>query len=350
MNSYEGGYAAVALIEKNGTGERDIAKEILDEFAGIQNADGSWYQQYAPYHNGSGGHDHVEETSEGISGDLKVDSGAALQAWAMARYDEVTSGTVYKAVVQKALQFIRDLQYAHLVAHGTNLVANLILDSVTDTYAFLADSAECLFACKAALDAYGDPLLTTNGYDVKTMANDIYYSMCGVGWAGPVTNYYHTTYPTDGGVLVPFVFKEKLSYTQAMCSEVNYLWANSGYLTVTDKSSQCEDCLDFILPLTSGQWGGQFYAPFYGDVYETQEEFAGYTAIMLKACSVADSTKYADDITKMTAFLKWVALSDGRLYDCVDETSRLWRCKLTATTEAYGFLSLPVAQALLAGV
>lgn len=353
MNSYEGGYAALALIEKNGAGDRTVAKEILDEFAGIQNADGSWYQQYAPYHNGSGGHDHVEETSNGISGDLKVDSGAAMLAWAMSRYDEVTSGTIYKTYVQKALQFIRDLQYAHLTAHGSNLIANLILDGETDTYAFLADSAECLMACHAALDAYGAPLLTSGSYDVETLANNLYYSMTTVGWAGEITDYYHTTYPIDGQVLVPFVFKEKLAYTQAMCAKANYEWVNSGYLTVADESHQCEDCLDFILPLTSGQWGGQFYAPYYGEVDETQEEFAGYTALMLWACSVVDSTKYADDITRMTAFLKWLALSDGRMYDCADEDGRLWRAKVSGSTgleEAYGFLVLPVAQALLSGV
>jgi hypothetical protein len=55
----------------------------------------------------------------------------------------------------------------------------------------------------------------------------------------------------------------------------------------------------------------------------------------------------------MTAFLKWVTLSDGRIYDCADEDGRLWRAKVSGSMgleEAYGFLVLPVAQALLAGV
>ena len=235
MNSYEGGYVTLALIEKNGAGERDLARDILDLFADNQNDDGSWYQQYNPYKNADGKHERVDEVAPGVSGDLKVDSGAAMLLWAMSRYDEVTSGTRYQAVVRKALQFLRELQYAHMVAHSTNLIANLVLEGETDTYAFAADSAECLLAMKAAMDAYGDSLTTDPGeYSVKTMANDLYYSLCTVTWVGSGNNYYHTTYPIDGQVMVPFTFKEKLSYTQAMCSWANYVFANSGYLTVSD--------------------------------------------------------------------------------------------------------------------
>ena len=349
MNSYEAGYTALALIEKNGAGERDLARDILDLFAGIQNADGSWYQQYNPYKNATGGYDHVETIGEGISGDLKVDSGAALLLWAMARYDEVTSGTRYLTEVKKALQFLRDLQYAHTVAHGTGLIANLILEGETDTYAFAADSAECLLSMKAAMDTYGDTLTTTGGYSVKNMANDIYYSLCTVSWIGGGTDYYHTSYPVDGQVLVPFTFKEKISYTQALCSWANKAFADSGYRAVSDYSSQCELCLDFILPLTGGQWGGQIYVPYYGLVHETQDEFSSYTALMIMACNAVNPTKYADDVTRMKAFLNWVALSDGRLFDCADVNGRLWRAKLSSTEEAYGFLSLPLAQALLSG-
>ena len=117
---------------------------------------------------------------------------------------------------------------------------------------------------------------------------------------------------------------------------------------MSDYSSQCELCLDFIIPLVGGQWGGIMYAPYYGAVGETQEEFAGYTGIMIKACSVVNSSKYADDILRMKAFLKWLALEDGRLFDTVDEDGRLWRSKIDLE-EAYGFLALPVAQALYAG-
>jgi len=101
--------------------------------------------------------------------------------------------------------------------------------------------------------------------------------------------------------------------------------------------------------LTGGQWGGQLYSPYYGETDETQDEFCGYTAIMISACNAVNSIKYADDITRMKTFLKWMALSDGRLFDAVEVDGRLWRSRITPTKEAYGFLSLPLGQALLAG-
>ena len=175
MNSYEGGYIALALIEKNGSGERDLARDILDLWAGLQNADGSWYQQYNPYLNASGVHEHVEQIDETYSGDLKVDSGAALLAWAMARYDEVTSGTRYQSVVRKAMNFLRILQYAHSVAHSTNLLGNLVYEGTIDTVALSADCGECLLSMTKVMDAYGDTLMTDpDGYSIKTMANDLY--------------------------------------------------------------------------------------------------------------------------------------------------------------------------------
>jgi hypothetical protein len=350
MNSYEGGYIALALIEKNGTGERDLARDMLDLFATIQNADGSWYQQYNPYKNASGVHERVETIGGGYSGDLRVDSGAAMLAWAMARYDQVTSGTRYQTVVRKAMQFLRDLQYAHTVAHSTGLIANLIYEGDIDTYALAADCTECLLAMTKAMDAYGDSLTTSpGGYSVKTIANDVYYSLATVLWVGGGNDYYHTSYPTDGQTMIPFTFKEKLSYTAALCAWAKYVFANSGYRTTSDYSSQCEKALDFILPLTSGQWGGQMYAPYYGAADETQEEFSGYTALAILGCNAVNATKYADDVSKMKAFLKWIALEDGRLFDLVDVDGRLWRAKVSTYDEAYGFLSLPCAQALLAG-
>ncbi len=128
-----------------------FAKPFLDLWASLQNSDGSWYQQYNPYSPYS----VVAQTSEGTDGNLKVDSGAALLAWAMSYYDQLTSGTRYKTKVQTALNFLRQLQYAHTVAHSSNLIANIILDGTTDTTALLADCAECLLSAKHAMDAYG---------------------------------------------------------------------------------------------------------------------------------------------------------------------------------------------------
>ena len=91
------------------------------------------------------------------------------------------------------------------------------------------------------------------------------------------------------------------------------------------------------------------YVPYYGASDETQEEYCGYTALMILGCNAVNATKYADDVAKMKAFLKWAALEDGRLFDLVDVDGRLWRAKVSKYDEAYGFLSLPCAQALLAG-
>jgi hypothetical protein len=58
-------------------------------------------------------------------------------------------------------------------------------------------------------------------------------------------------------------------------------------------------------------------------------------------------------ISKTIDFIRWLALSDGRVYDCVNKDGLLWRGKISpfskSFTEAYGFLSLPVALGLLAG-
>jgi hypothetical protein len=105
-------------------------------------------------------------------------------AWAMSNLDEVTSGTKYQANVRLALQFLRDLQYAHTVAHGSSLISNLVYEGTIDTIALAADCAECLLAMTAAMDAYGESLTTSGGYSVKTMANDLYYSLCVVAWQG----------------------------------------------------------------------------------------------------------------------------------------------------------------------
>jgi len=350
MNSYEGGYIALALIEKNGSGERDLARTILDLWAGLQNTDGSWYQQYNPYLNASGVHERVEQLDDTYSGDLKVDSGAALLAWAMARYDEATSGTRYQTNVRKAMNFLRTLQYAHSVAYSTGLLGNLVYEGTIDTVALSADCGECLLSMTKAMDAYGDTLMTDpDSYSVKTMANDLYYSLCNSAWTGAAGHYYSTSYPVGEQTEIPFTYKEKISYTQAICAWANYVFANSGYNTGSDYSSQSEETLDFINPLTAGQWGGQMYCPYVGNVDETQEEFAGYTALMTISMNTVNSTKYAPMITKGIGLLRWMALEDGRIFDVVKPNSQLLVSKISLTEEGYGFLSLPSALSLLAG-
>jgi len=350
MNSYEGGYISLALIEKNGSGERDLARDVLDEFAQIQNSDGSWYQQYNPYLNSAGLHDRVDSIGAGYSGDLKVDSGAALLLWAMSRYDQITSGSRYQTVVRKALNFLRDLQYAHQVAYGTNLISNLVYQGTIDTVALAADCAECLLSMKASMDAYGDSLTTDPAsYSVKTMANDLYYALCVYSWTGDSGRYYSTSYPVGEETEIPFTYKEKISYTQALCSWANYVFANSGYLTTTDYSSQAEKALDFINTITAGQWGGQHFCPYTGSPDETQEEYAGYTALVTIAMNAVNSSKYASMIAKGVGLLRWMALEDGRVYDIVKPNGELLVSYKSPSEEGYGFLSLPAALSLLAG-
>ena len=205
MNSYEAGYSVLALLDFGGSTYHSLCQDILDLWASLQNADGSWYQQYNPYSPYS----VVDQTSLGTDGDLKVDSGAALLAWAMSYYDQLTSGIRYKTNVQHALSFLRDLQYAHIVAYSSNLLANIILEGVTDTTALLADCAECLLSAQHAMDAYGSTLLTSASYSVKTFANDLYYSMCVVGWRGSSALYFDTSYPYGRTPIYRLIIKKK---------------------------------------------------------------------------------------------------------------------------------------------
>ena len=345
MNSYEAGYAVLALLQYGGSSYYSLAEDILDLWASLQNADGSWYQQYNPYSP----YEVVDETSLGTDGDLKVDSGAALLAWAMSYYDQLTSGIRYKTNVQHALAFLRDLQYSHTVAHSTNLLSNIILEGVTDTTALLADCAECLLSAKHAMDAYGSTLLTSAGYSVKTFANDLYYSMCVVGWRGSVALYFDTSYPYEQNTNIPFNYKEKISYTQALCSWAIYEFAKSAYLTNADYTDDiCEPCLDYIISVTRGSWGGEYFCPYTGAEDETQDEFAGYSGLMCIAAQTVNSIKYASLITGLQDFIKWLTLPEGKICDVADASGKLWRSKLSVDEEG-GFLVLPIVIALLAG-
>ena len=325
-----------------------LAQAILDLWASLQNSDGSWYQQYNPYSPYS----VVTQTSEGTDGNLKVDSGAALLAWAMSYYDQLTSGTRYKTKVQTALSFLRQLQYAHTVAHSSNLIANMILDGATDTTAFLADCAECLLSAKHAMDAYGSNLQTSATYSVQQFANDLYYSICVVGWRGTSALYFDTSYPYEQDTNIPFNFQEKISYTQALCSWAIYEFAKSPYQNTSDYSGAiCEPCIDYITTVTRGSWGGEYYCPYTGASGQTQNEFAGYSALMCIAAQKVNATKYASLISGLKNFLRWLALPDGRVCDVVDVTGRLWRSQVNSGTAAAegGFLALPIAFSLLAG-
>jgi hypothetical protein len=266
----------------------------------------------------------------------------------MSYYDQLTSGTRYKTNVQNALSFLRQLQYDHTVAYSTNLIANLIDNGTVDNTALLADCAKCLLSMKAAMDAYGSSLQTSVGYSVQTFANNLYYSICVSGWHSSAL-YFDTSYPYGQNTQIPFNYQEKISYTQALCSRAVYVFAKSPYLTITDYSASiCEPCINYIITVTRGTWGGIFYCPYTGASGQTQNNYSGYTAHMCLAAQAISTSTYASLISGLTAFIKWCALPGGETYDFADPTGLLWP-SLTSSGTAGNFLALDIALALLAG-
>jgi len=348
MNSYEGGYYSRALILKNGAGERALAKDCLDEWVLNQSADGSWSQLYYPVRNAAGLHDESE--------DVQVDSGAAVLVWAMADYDAAVGvgSTIYKTVVQKALSFLKTLQDYYYSVHGKALLSNMVRNGVMDTVALMADCGEVLLAINAALDQYGDTLLTSGGASVKTMGNDLYYALGNFCYSGDLGRYWYTGYPVGSMPLVPFTYKEKLTLTQALTSWAVYAWYHGSHNTGADLTDPCEKTLDLALCLTHGKWGGFLYSPYYALVDETRNEYVSYTAQMVIAMNAVNASKYAQYITSGKNFLKWAALDDGRMFDFVRpygelEVGRVLEAGIAAREE-FGFIGLNSALALLAGV
>ena len=335
MNSYESGYVCLALLAQ-GSSYYSQVESTLDLWASLQNSDGSWYQQYYPY------------SPYTCLANIKVDSGAALLAWAMSYYDQLTSGTRYKTNVQNALSFLRQLQYDHTVEYSTNLVANLIDNGTVDNTALLADCGECLLSAKAAMDAYDASLETSAGYSVQTFANNLYYSICVSGWHSSGL-YFDTSYPYGQNTQIPFNYQEKISYAQALCSRAVYVFAKSAYLTLTDYSgSICQPCLNYIITVVRGTWGGIFYCPYTGSSGQTQNNYSGYSAHICLAAQAVSSSTYASLISGLQAFIKWCTLPGGEVYDFADPTGLLW-ASLTSSGTQGNFLALDIALALLAG-
>jgi hypothetical protein len=347
MNSYEGGYYSRALILKNGTGERALAKECLDEWVLNQNADGSWSQLYYPVRNILNLHDEVE--------DIQVDSGAAVLIWAMADYDASIgpASTIYLAPVQKALSWLKTLQNYYYSVHGKSLLCNMVKDGVMDPTALMADCGEVLLAINAVLDQYGTGLTTSLGDSVKTIGNDLYFALGGFCYAGDLGRYWYTGYPPGQQTLIPFTYKEKLTLAQALTSWAVYAWYNGAHNTGADLTGPCEKTLDLALCLMHGKWGGFIYSPYYALADETRNEYPSYTAQMVLAMNAVNATKYAGYITSGIDFLKWLALADGRMFDFVRpygelEIGRVMVAGVQAKEE-FGFIGLNSALAILAG-
>lgn len=347
-NSYEGGYMAISLLLAGDN--LDLVSEICEKFALLQNTDGSWYQQYNPYANAEGIHERVPYIDEGvIDGDLKVDSGAALVAWAMSMYDTETSGTRYKTHVQKAFGFLETLQAAHYAEHASKMFGNLVYKGVVDHIAFAADTAECILSMKYALDAYGDDLVTIPaGTLVKTIADEAYISLCTQNYAGDGIRYHATTFPIGSDTLIPFGGAEKLSYAQSLSAWANVEWVRAGYASV-DYSGVAYKVLEFINPLTMGQWGGQLFKPYYGLTGETQNEYVTNTALMIIGLIKVDKTRFAHLINNSIHALQWLTIDDdGRTFDFVKPTGELKIALRTTTKNGYGFLALGSAHAAIA--
>lgn len=344
MVSYEGGYAARALIFKAGVGEVALAKSCLDEFVNIQNADGSWYQQYRPERTAVGGHYLYE--------DLKVDSGASILIHAMADYDASIgpASVIYRAPVQLAFNFLRAAQLAHFNAHTTGMLANQQAGGVWNTAALGADCAEALLAALAALDQYGAGLLSQAGYSVATFANDLYDSMARFLWIGNGDSYYRTEYPPGEEVWGLPTVRQGISFTQALCANAIFAWAASPYLTYPNYSAQATKALDWITALGQGKWGGFYYAPIAPGLGKYYEEFPAYTAHVIMAYNVVNAARYAHHSARAIDFIRLCSLPRGEVFNTIHPNGRLEQGEELENAEGYmEFRCLNTALGLLAG-
>ena len=364
MVSYEGSYMCLSLMNLDWTGEKALVKACLDEWVKLQKADGSWSQSFMPYLNEAGEHEEWE--------DLQVDSGAACLSWAMSDYDKRNASVIYKEVVRKAFNFLREAQYVFSSQGYPSLLCNQRLKGDWNYVAFAADCAEVLLATKFVLDAYGGDLTNEAGYSIKTFGNDLYYAIANYCYRGHAYRYFSTVYPY---LAMPWGMegiglKEKYVFAQAVTPWAIHSWANSAYNTAPDYSYLAEIVIDFINTMGVGRWGGYMYSPFYAAMDENKLEYTIYTAFMAMAMNAVNATKYADKITASRNFINWMALADGRVFDTVDENGILRASsKLavqpevveryyappvtegvgTPTVEAWMFIGHNVAVGLLAG-
>jgi hypothetical protein len=372
--SYEGGYACRALIYKAGSGEVALAKLILDVFKSLQNADGSYYQQYYPTRGITGLFPGYARAGEPYS-TITVDSGAAMLAWAMADYDAKIGGgsTVYKTSVQLAMAYLRECQVRHTAANpGSYLLANQRWDyglstEKWNTDAFAADTAECVLAALAALDTYGTGLLDSNGYAVKTFANNMYKSLATISFRGdPAPGslddaYFWTEHPVGS---VPWLMPANIvpigiSYAQALCSWAVYAWAKSAHLIggTPDYSYICERALNWANALLNGKWGGYYYHPIgsgygkgiAGDSVGLYDEFPAFTSLMSIAMQTVNSSLYAHKISRCTSFIRRASFTGGRVANRVKIDGVIDLGEATVQGDGMHFRALNTVQGLLAG-
>jgi len=254
---YEGGYACLALMERDWVNEKTLVQNILNKWASLQNADGSWYQQYYPW----GANSRYE--------DRKVDSGAALLAWSMADYDARNASTTFKTYVQKAIDFLYTYLRWELASYyeGATLrykciLKNQIINGVVEQIAFAADVAEAILAMVRALQAYGDPLLTVpNNKDVKTFCRELVEGLDTYLWVA-ANEWFQTEYPlgaqSESSPGVYITFEQLISYTQALCAWALKRWDDT-YGTAGAHADMNQKALDRAVVGTNGRWGGFLY-------------------------------------------------------------------------------------------
>jgi hypothetical protein len=265
----------------------------------------------------------------------------------MADYDasQGAGSTIYKETVRLAFNFLRDAQYYHIVAHGSNLLCNQRLNGTWNTTALGADCGEVLLATAAVLDQYGDTLTNQAGYSIKTFGNDLYYSIAATLYQGDKFRYYRTEYPPNGIVWGLEAIQQQLSFTQALCAWAVKNWAGKPYRTGPDYSAQAEKVLDKSLALCMGKWGGILYKPFENPGLDKRDEYPNYAAIMAMALKAVNPTKYANQISRLIYFIRLAALSKGEVHDYLNPSGKMD----VGVNAHYGFLSLNSATGLLAG-
>jgi len=324
---YEGSYAILALLSKNDA----LAKDVLDKMVTLQNADGSWYQQYYPYKPFT----RYE--------DRKVDSGTALMAWAMADYDARNTTIIYKTAWQLAAEFLHTLEWS--LTSSASLLKNQVINGAVEDVAFAADVAEAVLGLTRGLDAYGATVLDSGGHSVKDLITRLVAGIDGYMWR-PADYFYQTEYPlgaqsqTKPGVYI--TFKQLVTYTQALVAWALKNWDDK-YGTVGQHTQNVSDALDRVVAVNRGRWGGYLVHPIY-EPTDPPEEYAHYAALMKTAMETVNATRYARHIDETLKFMRWCSLSNGAVFDCVWPDGRCY-----VSSNARGPLLVSVATCILAG-
>jgi len=337
---YEAGYALLALMEKDWVNEKATVAAIIDKFNTLQNADGSWYQQYYPW----GAFTRYE--------DRKVDSGAALLAWSMADYDARNATITYKTAFRKAVDFLYSLRW-ELASYyeGPTLrykcvLKNQVINGVKEEVAFAADVAEAILALIRGLQTYGDPLTTDpGGYDVKTFTRELVEGLDTYMWVA-ANDWYQTEYPlgaqSESSPGVYITFEQLISYTQALCAWALKQWDNT-YGTPGAHDANSKKALDRTIANNMGRWGGFLYHGTW-NYTDPEEEYPHYAALMRIAMNKLDPTRYSKWIARTLDFMRKASLSDGQVADRVLPDGLAY-----VNPEARGPLALTVASCILAG-